>query len=641
MTASVQIGTIRLRSRRDQLGAVARHRLTRPLLCADLFPTGLPPSAIMIVRRLADPLPRQVLARTATAVNPAWERAVRQALSVCYRKAFRPAQGPVPAGAEAVVFSDEAEMLACLLNDAASHDASNFWWWKRIRRPLNSWQPADLAADQSRWIPAAFAYLADRAQITKVLNAITPDDSDRLLNAIAAAFEIALIAPDCRASSNASADLAVSPFDGPPHQPPRVPPWVQDVFSATAAYRLDPQRARLLATALVLHRDPTSMRNPSVQHALADGPASYISAFAPVETRSTQSVEAPRASIISTASTDSPSGPEAFAAPGGAGLAQIPYLTTTHNPGSGASTASHVDTSNHSERSAAPISYQDSPLPVRASVSAPLEPFSIPFPEEGLMTELSGVLYLVNLLRSLNLPACFASTWRLSEQINCWGLLESIARGLLDNADPGLSSDPLWSALAGLAGREPDQVLGAGFTEADRYDLPAAWLNQWPGAATDQFAYCPRADHLYLWSRAGFVVARHDAGPSLEAQAREILDHYFEDSERFSLDAQLADEIPIESQTGSFAANISSGLREWLALALPYIRRRLARVLAIESDQVAAVLLIGRGRLYITITHIDLILPLSSATIAIRRAGLDFNPGWVPDLGRIVQFHFD
>jgi hypothetical protein len=32
---------------------------------------------------------------------------------------------------------------------------------------------------------------------------------------------------------------------------------------------------------------------------------------------------------------------------------------------------------------------------------------------------------------------------------------------------------------------------------------------------------------------------------------------------------------------------------------------------------------------------------MSNVSIAIRRTGLDINPGWVPELGRIVQFHFD
>ncbi len=41
-----------------------------------------------------------------------------------------------------------------------------------------------------------------------------------------------------------------------------------------------------------------------------------------------------------------------------------------------------------------------------------------------------------------------------------------------------------------------------------------------------------------------------------------------------------------------------------------------------------------------TLVHFDLHLAAATADIAVRRAGLDLDPGWVPWLGRIIRFHY-
>ncbi len=46
------------------------------------------------------------------------------------------------------------------------------------------------------------------------------------------------------------------------------------------------------------------------------------------------------------------------------------------------------------------------------------------------------------------------------------------------------------------------------------------------------------------------------------------------------------------------------------------------------------------ARLAWTETHVDAHFRLDQADVRIRRAGLDFNPGWVPWLGRVVTFHY-
>jgi hypothetical protein len=46
------------------------------------------------------------------------------------------------------------------------------------------------------------------------------------------------------------------------------------------------------------------------------------------------------------------------------------------------------------------------------------------------------------------------------------------------------------------------------------------------------------------------------------------------------------------------------------------------------------------ARVAITRTHVDVAMPLRTADVAIRLAGLDLDPGWVPWLGRVVRFHY-
>ena len=68
------------------------------------------------------------------------------------------------------------------------------------------------------------------------------------------------------------------------------------------------------------------------------------------------------------------------------------------------------------------------------------------------------------------------------------------------------------------------------------------------------------------------------------------------------------------------------------------VRQRLAE--ALDGSDLPRILWV-RGRLFVTRTHVDLVLPLEAADLAVRRAGLDADPGWVPELGRVVQFFFE
>ena len=82
-------------------------------------------------------------------------------------------------------------------------------------------------------------------------------------------------------------------------------------------------------------------------------------------------------------------------------------------------------------------------------------------------------------------------------------------------------------------------------------------------------------------------------------------------------------------------------LRGWLDHVQPNLVAFLIERLGCEADELAPVLLERPAQVHSTRTHVDVHLPLSSATVAVRRTGFDRDPGWVPELSRVIAFHFD
>jgi hypothetical protein len=47
------------------------------------------------------------------------------------------------------------------------------------------------------------------------------------------------------------------------------------------------------------------------------------------------------------------------------------------------------------------------------------------------------------------------------------------------------------------------------------------------------------------------------------------------------------------------------------------------------------------GHIFVSRTHLTIALRLAEVNLAVRKAGLDFDPGWLPALGRVVRFEYD
>ncbi|MCG8457164.1 MAG: hypothetical protein MI919_12875, partial [Holophagales bacterium] len=585
--------------------AALRLAVAAQLAAADLLPRGAPPSAVLVVRRLVDPLPGHIRRRPGVpGVDPKWERAIRGRLDRLYAAAASPAEGPVPAAAEAVRFRDEAELLACLLGESRE-EARGRWYWRALARgrpDLQSWldggRLGPLLAESARPLPAALARLP-RARAVAVAGCLGDGDARRVARALVAEHELdpgawagALARREehpARGSETGRAALAVDTRAGEGRTPAGtgdvgttavMAPWRRWLSSAEAA-PLRPLQELCLGLALGLRLEPARVRGlrfvadvvralaarsgapaspsaggpgPGSPSRLASGGRQGIAPSPEVEPGTASGAVGPSVSEPATrsggrvgASTEPPGtgGPPELRMPAGMDAA------ATDPPGS------------RPPRSAEGIPGPGT-QPVEGGLPASADPRAGPAVAEtiararlaeasggldlgeGVSTGLGGALFLINLL---GVVGTFAGEeaeqpWALPADLGPWAAIEILARAFSGtSAAPG--GDALWTALAQLDGREPGQPVPA---------TAHAWLARASGPLNRRLV------GLLEWQGA-----EKEAGPYL--------------------------------------------------LELP-------------------------GTLFVTATHVDLVASLEAVRLDVRRAGLDLDPGWVPELGRVVQFHY-
>jgi hypothetical protein len=577
--------------------ATLRLRVAGLVGSGDLQPAHVPPSAILVVRRLADPLPRRLSPwRNFVHVDGAWERACREALGELYRTGARPRNGRVEGAARAVLFADEGELLACLALDLACGQAAGRWWWKALRR-TGAGLPAEGVAGalcaRPRSVPAALHHLAAWGQAVTVLKQLTPTEALTVLSAVS--------------RTHGMADFGAAPGPGnlssgtPPEQPAsaegprreRTPagsgglpalcpgpavrpamaqvtaePWSDWGIHHRVPEGLGKERTSLLGVGLLLHREPSRVTAPAFLRAFRH----WWATPGALQTEE-GGARPPRPSPAGL-------GDEGAGAPGGrVGLSgdansgpslhtgrwqQSPQETAQAQSGKGLEEAPH---SCH-----APQSWQD--------WLTPSDTEAAPSPAEGIGTDLAGALYLVNVMGRLGLPECFEEGWELASRVGAWGTLDALARGLLGGPEH-LAADPLWAVLAALASRPPGTLPGGTLRAPESPRLPPAWQGE----------------------------ADREAGGSPPG--------------------------------GPLLAGASPGLAHWLKRVLPFVRGWLRRALGpgAEGGDPAAYLRC-RGRLHVTATHVDVVFALDNISLPVRQAGLDCDPGWVREFGRVILFHF-
>lgn len=579
-----QIGTLRVRTNEDNTnGPALCRRLSYLLNTVDFKPPDIPPSGILIVQHLADPLPGQLAGQeNAVRANGAWERSVQNELKEKYRRASRPVQGYIPTDAEAVFFTDEGQMLAALALDISRGQAWNQWWWKVILRDPKISPTPDLKTFLCKKItvlPAVLYHLAEWRTASEVVNKLSSDQAITVLGSLNREYSLdQILAPLFQPKSKRipvdegftfqveqvkkrekkheqvvdAADTCKTEAKAPWHQ------WFPSYW--LPAY-MTGERAALLGIGLSLFYKPVKVRTAGFaqefhgwwnQQQIKETPSRpkpspdiSVSAEHPISPGSlpqthekSKPKEKEKSQLINRM-------PEASSAPVSSltSPTQEPLDLTKDKrkkPGEKDSpfrkkkntdAFTYIRFEEETETQPAPISKQD-------------------WAEEGIETQLGGVFYLVNLITRLDLLDNFREKCPFESEIGPWGVLELLAKALLGGQYQDLETDPLCQVLAQLDGRE----------------------------------------------------------------------------------------------TGISPENIDSLISQWLEAVLPEVRSFLRKALGPSTEdnpEPEKTMLCCRARVYVTSTHVDIVMSLENISIPVRMAGLDRDPGWIPQLARIILFHFE
>jgi hypothetical protein len=448
---STVIRTLRIKTAAsDRLAA--RQQIERALQTVALRPIGLPRDAILIVRHIKS--------RHAGAAG--WEQAVNTRLDQLARQAAHPIEGVVPAHAEAVIFADRAELLACLAADWCAGVVRSQWWWQSLLRGDNvtrAVSDAWLAAPEV--IPLALQRLAARQKTIVFVQRLSDTQVQSFLQAVVRTFGLyQLSSTVAEISAMEWIDrevITVSPAPAPPWQP-----WMQ-----TRIEYLSPDRQVLLAVGLMLTAVPSIVRSASF--------ASDVKAWHDAS-RTTPQIPPDVSTPVSPATPSAPLTIESIA------MSQVEATlnTLTVQPEESVNaepslrgarlTTRQSPSDQHDTPAVSESILRPSPTPEAAAL---LTPYSTPDMTDGkqsqieIETEFGGVCYFINLGLFLNLYGDFTTPLQPGLDLSIWDFIALVTQELCGEE---VTHDPIWPLLAQLADRAEDEPPGANFNP------PGDWI---------------------------------------------------------------------------------------------------------------------------------------------------------------------
>ena len=544
-TTSLRKVTVRT-SEPDALAV--RTQFERALAPVDLHPASLPRSAILCVRALRD-CSRRLSFRTTpdfAALNR-WRQKTVAALDTLARGAVRPSRGPVPATAEAVLFADETELLACLALDWCRGRFAEHWWWRGLfaNRPCPSWTAVWL--EQPEFIPAAVELVAEQREVDSLARNVASAEARQLLAAVVERFglrEIAVVLSRVEVESTTvgtrlaqeikppSADEeALAPGMAAAQVPalamPIRPPWQRWVAETELPPDLGVDEQAWLGIALVLQRAPrwarsaqfaeaigqwiiasaarsSEARLPALQGIIARPPLAKAK-DTPTSTRTVR--ETPHcdrdakgpAVSLSTRPSEETFVPREVRSVAGPPPMATPPAQAHERKGSSAVPVHRIDAGPSSPaiapRDAQPSSSltpRDEFLAATHPLPSSSEPSRRPSQprEREIETHFGGVFYLLNAALQLGLYGDFTTPMQPGLALPVWDFLALVGREL---AGPDFASDSLWQLLAELDGRGDDEAPGAQFDAPNCWQVPPDWLKAFPEPSVWHWSSTPVA----------------------------------------------------------------------------------------------------------------------------------------------------
>jgi hypothetical protein len=674
-------------------------RLRHALAALDLHPRSLSPHAVVCLRRLRAPMPENFAAgiQDDTARLRTWAAATAGVLETFIRQAARPAEGFVPAGAECVVFSDRAEVLACLAEDWCDGRAHARWWWRTLFRAPDVDAPALLLLRTPEYAPAAFAHLAARRRLVPFAQKLNDAETRALLDGLVTSFALPALAavfadagrPEpARAHPGATGERVES---GAAKRSTRVAPWPDFVPKHQAA-TLRPVQQALLGVGLMLQHAPSRVRTQGFAQAVRDwldeqndGQAQAAQASARAElTSSTRGARSAELVAADGPTTNEPAHVVAHnraaqpreRAPN-ANLADVSPRAATAADEAGPSTGARAnaqetrvkDSTQASvarESLSQPESEQEEQLlgvSERTASDAERPPATIAFEDDAGANEARELSELAPAESGLDLRAGksveqFVVPPSTQTETRYGGIFFLINLALYlelygDFAAPLAPCPPLlvWDFVALLG----ERLLGEELRDDAVWSLLAELAGRDAGtepgedfAPADEWrvpvAWLESLPTTGAWSWScarGRLRVEHPSGFLVLDLPR--------DDRRAA--RQLASEL--QAYAGRYT---DKPVRVWRGIPLggrtarerlferlaAYVEARLRLALGWKSAGAAARLLCALpARVAATATHVDVFMSLADLPVEVRLSGLDRDPGWLPAAGRFISFHFD
>ncbi|HEY2962995.1 MAG TPA: hypothetical protein VGJ37_11300 [Pyrinomonadaceae bacterium] len=586
-----------------------RLRLDRVLSSVDLAPRGLPATAIVCFKRLRDPRPGLLdLSSSSLRSSFAWEQALKEHVAGLIAKAPRSAgERNAAVNPDCVIFFDQADLLASLASDWCRGEIESRWWWRTLlqssiigRELLAMWR------DAAEHVPAALERLG--AQKIEFVRRLSDAEADELLAVVVRRFALDAIAPVLESSTavlessfvreqHVAQESVVDQSSGS-----QSAPW-QKFVSEIRNEQLSVARERFLGVSVMVLRAPAVVRTRK-----------FATAIAVWQREATGFVELPVRVEVEREKTSR----------------QSP-ITTNRSLKFKAQQNPVLVTAPAEEKAPAQDLVQQSPVtdPFRLAITEPedlsvqsvsLQPHDNDVPDSSSVITEPSVGRLAP-VESVTLRAESSIEEAVGHESKPDVFYENklipVQEAALDETVTTQERGKFESSVS-----EPVRDTGVfdSFVEVET-DFAGAFylvnLGIYLGLYGDFTTPAEPGIELHIWDFVAFV-------------GRELAGDQIENDPVWPLLADLAgrqDEL--------------EELPAWLADLMPTVRARLRLGLGLdETTDPGPLLMAHTGRVRVTATQIDVFLLLAELPIAIRFAGLDRDPGWVPAAGRFIAFHF-
>lgn len=666
------ISRLSIPSHGDQLAA--RLRYARLFGGMDLRPASIPPNSIVCIKKIRNTRPQTSGSfKTEWEFSEKWKNSILNEIENLYRRAYRPVNESVPASAEVVVFSDRAELLACLTDDWRKENLFQNWWWKSLFPHLkNSQSIVYILAESAEFIPRALEILVKKKSVIDFAKKLQPDETVELTKKIVEIFGLnklrkVLFEPltlrektelreKYKKSEKYAADKVLEK-----RQPPAeiIYEFVPEIRNQNSSF----ETKVFLGIGLMLARAPRILRTETFAERI--GKLKIENEFfsekksRKVETVSQTLIESEKVRHISDRKSDAKNEKKSDS------------KTFKLNPETKITREEKKRIVFHERKTEGEISTptkeispvfkeekQSSKLEVKTkevhfeshktgeisevkreksdtkifqakeektfaeNSESVIESDETDFFETIIRTNLGGVFYLLNLGLYLKLYRDFSEPLGEEIELNIW---DFVALSSLEFLGAKIKTDAVWNLLKQLAGREIEDEFPADFPVSNEWQMPKEWLTTFP------------KNEKWLWAKTeNRLIVRHSEKFNVLDVQLKNEDQFENESENFKEYFSEIKEAKIESFYEKFAPAES-----WFKNFYEFAERRLLQALNLENrKQLNASLFERSATIAVSATHFKATFNLADLPLAVRFSGLDRNPGWIPAAGKYVEFYF-